>query len=139
MGKKSTPLSDILDTYKDDRKCPRLIMGCPMSLSLPGGHKAQATLYDISLTGLQAWIGIKEADDITIQPDKTSLKNVSNLEVIIRITVNGQDQEINLQAKPLHVKKILEDYLVIGMEITNRDKKHVAILEKFIEMSMEKS
>ena len=139
MSKESTPSSDILDTYQDGRKCPRIVMGCPMSLSLPGGHKVEATLYDISLTGLQIWIGIKEADGINIQPDNTSIEDATVLETGFQLTVDGQVQEVNLLAIPLHLKKIHEDYLAIGMQIIKMDKKNVDTLGKFIETSMEKS
>lgn len=139
MNKEPVPLSDILDTYQDGRKCPRIVMGCPMSLSLPGGKKMEATLYDISLTGLQIWIGIREADGINIQPDNTNLENAAVLETVFQLTVGGQVQEINLLAIPLHIKKIHEDYLAIGMQIIKMDKKHVDTLEKFIEASIEKA
>lgn len=139
MSKESVPISDILDTYKDGRKCPRIVMGCPMSLSLPGGRKVEATLYDISLTGLQIWIGIREADGINIQPDNTNLEKATVLETVFQLTVDGQAQKINLLAIPLHSKKIHEDYLAIGMQIIKMDKKNVGTLEKFIDASMEKA
>ena len=114
-------------------------MGCPMTLSLPGGEKVEATLYDISLTGLQIWIGIREADGINIQPDNTNMENTTVLETGFQLTVNEKVQEINLLAIPLHLKKIHEDYLAIGMQIIKMDKKNVDTLEEFIGTSMDKS
>ena len=139
MSKESIPSSDILDTCQDGRKCPRIVMGCPMTLSLPGGEKVEAILYDISLTGLQIWIGIREADGINIQPDNTNMENTTVLETGFQLTVNEKVQEINLLAIPLHLKKIHEDYLAIGMQIIKMDKKNVDTLEEFIGTSMDKS
>ena len=136
MSKESTPPGDILDTYQDGRKCPRIVMGCPMSLSLPGGHKVEATLYDISLTGLQIWIGIKEADGINIQPDNTNMENATVLETGFLLTMDGKVREISLFAIPLYIKKINEDYLAIGMQIIKMDKKYTDTLGKFIEAAL---
>ena len=112
-------------------------MACPVVLSLSGGHTVEATLYDISMTGLQVWIGVKEAVVINIQPDNGIQKNASELGVHFQLTTEGQVRDIVFMAKPLHLKKIHDDYLAIGMQITGLDKKIADILGKYIEVSLE--
>ena len=138
MSKETLPLNGILDTYNDGRKCPRLVIACPVSLCLTGGTAVEATLYDISLTGLQVWIGVKEAGVIEIQPDSNIKKNTSPLEIRFQLTINGRIQNMFFLAKPLHLKKIHDDYLAIGMQITELDKKIAGLLAGYIETSLGK-
>lgn len=98
----------------------------------------EATLYDISLTGLQVWIGVKEAGVIEIQPDSNIKKNTSPLEIRFQLTINGRIQNMFFLAKPLHLKKIHDDYLAIGMQITELDKKIAGLLAGYIETSLGK-
>lgn len=138
MSRETVPLNGILDTYKDGRKSPRLVIACPVTLSLPGDTAVEATLYDISLTGLQVWIGVKEAAVLEIQPDSNIKKNAPPMEIRFELTIDGQGKDIFFLAKPLHLKKIQDDYLAIGMQITELDKKIADMLGGYIETSLGK-
>ena len=103
--------------HKDRRSLPRVTLGCPGKVILPGGDVVNVMIHDLSRDGLQIRCG-KEAA-LAINPGGKAIKEGDHspeLQVLFYVPVDSGKGRVKAKGKLMYFALIAPDIVAFGLK-----------------------
>jgi c-di-GMP-binding flagellar brake protein YcgR len=124
-------------SINDNRKYPRVEKDGNVVLVISSNELLNTTLQDISQDGMQVRLDNDTALALKPVIDLISDNTINEIEVRFVLSMQGQEEQIVANCKPIYIMKIEQGLFGMGMQFTGIDEKHNNYIQQFIENSME--
>lgn len=126
--------------HKDRRALPRVTLGCPGKVMLPGGDVVNVMIHDLSRDGLQIRCGKKAAQ--AIHPEGTAVKESgSNIEiqVLFYVPIESGKGRVKAKGKLMYFALIAPDIVALGLKFKSISSGGIEHLRNVVKAALEGS
>ena len=124
--------------HKDRRALPRVTLGCPGKVMLPGGDVVNVMIYDLSRDGLQIRCGKKAAH--AIYPEGKAVKDGSaehEVQVLFYVPVDSGKGRVKAKGKLMYFSLIAPDIVSMGLKFKSISSGGVEHLRNVVKAALE--
>jgi hypothetical protein len=103
--------------HKDRRALPRVTLGCPGKVILPGGDVVNVMIHDLSRDGIQIRCGKKAAH--AIKPDGKAVKDGDppvEIQVLFYVPLDSGKGRVKAKGKLMYFSLIAPDIVALGLK-----------------------
>ena len=126
--------------HKDRRALPRVTLGCPGKVILPGGDVVNVMIHDLSRDGLQIRCGKKAAH--AINPDGKAVKDGAEeveIQVLFYVPVDSGKGRVKAKGKLMYFSLIAPDIMALGLKFKSISSGGIEHLKKVVKTALESS
>ena len=126
--------------HKDRRSLPRVTLGCPGKVILPGGDVVNVMIHDLSRDGLQIRCGKKAAH--AINPDGKAVKDGAEeveIQVLFYVPVDSGKGRVKAKGKLMYFSLIAPDIMALGLKFKSISSGGIEHLKKVVKTALESS
>lgn len=126
--------------HKDRRALPRVTLGCPGKVILPGGDVVNVMIHDLSRDGLQIRCGKKAAQ--AINPEGKAVKeDGSNVEiqVLFYVPTESGKGRVKAKGKLMYFALIAPDIVALGLKFKSISSGGIEHLRNVVKAALEAS
>jgi hypothetical protein len=124
--------------HKDRRALPRVTLGCPGKVILPGGDVVNVLIHDLSRDGLQIRCGKKAAH--AINPDGKAIKDGGGeveVQVLFYVPVDSGKGRVKAKGKLMYFSLIAPDIMALGLKFKSISSGGIEHLKKVVKTALE--
>ena len=124
--------------HKDRRALPRVTLGCPGKVILPGGDVVNVMIHDLSRDGLQIRCGKKAAH--AINPDGKAVKDGAEeveIQVLFYVPVDSGKGRVKAKGKLMYFSLIAPDIMALGLKFKSISSGGIEHLKKVVRSALE--
>jgi hypothetical protein len=124
--------------HKDRRSLPRVTLGCPGKVILPGGDVVNVMIHDLSRDGLQIRCGKKAAH--AINPDGKAIKEGGGeveIQVLFYVPVDSGKGRVKAKGKLMYFSLIAPDIMALGLKFKSISSGGIEHLKKVVKSALE--
>jgi hypothetical protein len=124
--------------HKDRRSLPRVTLGCPGKVILPGGDVVNVMIHDLSRDGLQIRCGKKAAH--AINPDGKAIKEgggAVEIQVLFYVPVDSGKGRVKAKGKLMYFSLIAPDIMALGLKFKSISSGGIEHLKKVVKSALE--
>ena len=124
--------------HKDRRSLPRVTLGCPGKVILPGGDVVNVMIHDLSRDGLQIRCGKKAAH--AINPDGKAIKESGGggeIQVLFYVPVDSGKGRVKAKGKLMYFSLIAPDIMALGLKFKSISSGGIEHLKKVVKSALE--
>lgn len=124
--------------HKDRRALPRVTLGCPGKVILPGGDVVNVMIYDLSRDGLQLRCGKKAAH--AINPGGKAIKDGDSpleIQVLFYVPLDSGKGRVKAKGKLMYFSLIAPDIVALGMKFKSISSGGVEHLRSVVKAALE--
>lgn len=124
--------------HKDRRALPRVTLGCPGKVILPGGDVVNVMIYDLSRDGLQLRCGKKAAH--AINPGGKAIKDGDSpleIQVLFYVPLDSGKGRVKATGKLMYFSLIAPDIVALGMKFKSISSGGVEHLRSVVKAALE--
>lgn len=125
-------------THKDRRALPRVTLGCPGKVILPGGDVVNVLIHDLSRDGLQIRCGKKAAQ--AINPDGKAIKDgdsAPEIQVLFYVPLDAGEGRVKAKGKLMYFSLIAPDIVAMGLKFKSISSGGVEHLRSVVKAALE--
>jgi hypothetical protein len=125
-------------THKDRRALPRVTLGCPGKVILPGGDVVNVLIHDLSRDGIQIRCGKKAAQAINPEA-KTAKEGETPLEiqVLFYVPLESGKGRVKAKGKLMYFSLIAPDIVALGLKFKSISSGGVEHLRSVVKAALE--
>jgi hypothetical protein len=122
---------------KDRRALPRVTLGCPGKVILPGGDVVNVMIHDLSRDGLQIRCGKSAA--LTINPEGKPIKEEDGkeIQVLFYVPVESGKGRVKAKGKLMYFALIAPDIIALGLKFKSISSGGVEHLRTVVKAALE--
>lgn len=123
---------------KDRRSLPRVTLGCPGKVILPGGDVVNVMIHDLSRDGLQIRCGKRAAH--AINPDGKAIKNGGGeveIQVLFYVPIDSGKGRVKAKGKLMYFSLIAPDIMALGLKFKSISSGGIEHLKKVVKSALE--
>ncbi len=124
--------------HTDRRALPRVTLGCPGKVILPGGDVVNVMIYDLSRDGLQLRCGKKAAH--AINPGGKAIKDGDSpleIQVLFYVPLDSGKGRVKAKGKLMYFSLIAPDIVALGMKFKSISSGGVEHLRSVVKAALE--
>jgi hypothetical protein len=123
--------------HKDRRALPRVTLGCPGKVILPGGDVVNVMIHDLSRDGLQIRCGKKAAH--AINPEGKAVKEGGGpeVQVLFYVPVESGKGRVKAKGKLMYFSLIAPDIVALGLKFKSISSGGVEHLRSVVKAALE--
>ncbi len=118
--------------YEEKRKHPRIVVNKPVSMVLSTGEVLNASLYDISLGGIQVHCDKTAAHKFQYEYETTKEKGTTRFPVTFKLPLRAGLETLEALCRMVYILKHSHDDYAIGLEFAQLRNDSENILRNFI-------
>lgn len=125
-------------THKDRRALPRVTLGCPGKVILPGGDVVNVMIHDLSRDGLQIRCGRSAAQ--AIKPDGKAVKDGDppvEVQVLFYVPLESGKGRVKAKGKLMYFSLIAPDIVALGLKFKSISSGGVEHLRSVVKAALE--
>jgi len=125
-------------THKDRRALPRVTLGCPGKVILPGGDVVNVMIHDLSRDGLQIRCG--KAAALAINPEGKAVKDGDTkveLQVLFYVPLESGKGRVKAKGKLMYFSLIAPDIMALGLKFKSISSGGVEHLRSVVKAALE--
>jgi len=124
--------------HTDRRALPRVTLGCPGKVILPGGDVVNVMIYDLSRDGLQLRCGKKAAH--AINPGGKAIKDGDSpleIQVLFYVPLDSGKGRVKAKGRLMYFSLIAPDIVALGMKFKSISSGGVEHLRSVVKAALE--
>ena len=123
--------------HKDRRALPRVTLGCPGKVILPGGDVVNVMIHDLSRDGLQIRCGKKAA--LAINPEGKAIKPGAGpeVQVLFYVPIESGKGRVKAKGKLMYFSLIAPDIVALGLKFKSISSGGVEHLRSVVKAALE--
>ena len=123
--------------HKDRRALPRVTLGCPGKVILPGGDVVNVMIHDLSRDGLQIRCGKKAA--LAINPEGKAIKKGAGreIQVLFYVPIESGKGRVKAKGKLMYFSLIAPDIVALGLKFKSISSGGVEHLRSVVKAALE--
>jgi hypothetical protein len=125
-------------THKDRRALPRVTLGCPGKVILPGGDVVNVMIHDLSRDGLQIRCG--KAAALAINPEGKAVKDGDTkleIQVLFYVPLDPGKGRVKAKGKLMYFSLIAPDIMALGLKFKSISSGGVEHLRSVVKAALE--
>jgi len=125
-------------THEDRRALPRITLGCPGKVILPGGDVVNVLIHDLSRDGLQIRCGKKAAQ--AINPDGRAIKDGDSppeIQVLFYVPLDAGEGRVKAKCKLIYISLIAPDIVALGLKFKSISSGGIEHLRSVVKAALE--
>jgi hypothetical protein len=125
-------------THKDRRALPRVTLGCPGKVILPGGDVVNVMIHDLSRDGLQIRCG--KAAALAINPEGKAVKDGDTkleIQVLFYVPLDSGKGRVKAKGKLMYFSLIAPDIMALGLKFKSISSGGVEHLRSVVKAALE--
>ncbi len=127
-----------LPVQEDRRALPRITLGCPGKVLLPGGGVVNVVIHDLSRDGMQIRCSKKAA--LAINPEGKAIKDGSSslvVQVLFYVPVDSGNGRVKAKGELVYFALIAPDIVALGLKFKSISSGGVEHLRTFVKAALE--
>jgi hypothetical protein len=124
--------------HEDRRALPRVTLGCPGKVILPGGDVVNVLIHDLSRDGLQIRCGKKAAQ--AINPDGRAIKDGDSppeIQVLFYVPLDAGEGRVKAKGKLIYFSLIAPDIVALGLKFKSISSGGIEHLRSVVKAALE--
>lgn len=124
--------------HKDRRALPRVTLGCPGKVLLPGGDIVNVMIHDLSRDGLQIRCGKKAAQ--AINPDGKAIKDggpAREVQVLFYVPLDSGKGRVKAKGKLMYFSLIAPEIVAFGLKFKSISSSGIEHLRSVVKAALE--
>ena len=124
--------------HKDRRALPRVTLGCPGKVILPGGDVVNVMIHDLSRDGLQIRCGKKAAH--AINPGGKAVKEgdeAPEIQVLFYVPTDSGKGRVKAKGKLMYFALIAPDIVALGLKFKSISSGGIEHLRNVVKAALE--